>query len=253
MKLVGSCIQKGISSLIPEANNVYYFKCDITSPSTISSVAAEIRSLVGEPTVLINNAGVVRGKTIIDATERDIRFTFDVNTLAHYWLAKEFLPSMIAKNHGMVVTVASTASYVTVPDMTDYAASKAAALSFHEGLAAELRTRYNAPKVRTIVINQGYTKTPLFQGYQNDAKFMMPTLEPETVAEAIVKKVLTGNSGQVLIPGFSSALTLFKGMPHWYQNSVRMKGERIMKKWHGRQVVDLDKIAELKKEQSESE
>ena len=153
-------------------------------------MAAEVRKNVGEPTILINNAGVARGKNILDATEKDVRFTFDVNTLAHYWMAKEFVPAMVKANHGMIVTVASFAAYVTVPNMTDYAASKAAALSFHEGLTAELKTRYGAPKVRTVVINQGYTKTPLFQGYNNDSKFLVPTLEPETVAEAIVKKVL---------------------------------------------------------------
>jgi short-subunit dehydrogenase len=41
---------------------------------------------------------------------------------------------MIAKNHGMVITVASLAAYVTAPNLVDYTASKAAALVFHEGL-----------------------------------------------------------------------------------------------------------------------
>lgn len=76
-------------------------------------MAKKIRAEVGYPTVLINNAGVARGKDIIDATEKDIRFTFDVNTLAHYWLVQEFLPDMIKANHGMVVTVASVASWIT--------------------------------------------------------------------------------------------------------------------------------------------
>lgn len=221
--------------------NVYYYKCDITSPSTISSVAAEIRKDVGEPTILINNAGVARGKNILDATEKDVRFTFDVNTLAHYWMAKEFVPSMVARDHGMIVTVASYAAYVTVPSMTDYAASKAAALSFHEGLTVELKTRYNAPKVRTVVINQGYTKTPLFEGYGNDSKFLVPSLEPETVAEAIVKQVLTGSSGQVILPGFGAILTFLRGFPHWYQNRLRAQGKNIMTNWNGRQVIDIEK------------
>jgi all-trans-retinol dehydrogenase (NAD+) len=56
---------------------------------------------------LINNAGVARGKNILDATEKDVRFTFEVNTLAHYWMAKEFVPAMVARDHGMVVTVVS--------------------------------------------------------------------------------------------------------------------------------------------------
>ncbi|KAG4411554.1 hypothetical protein IFR04_015313 [Cadophora malorum] len=233
-------------------SNVYYYKCDITSPATIASVAAEVRKDVGEPTILINNAGVARGKNILDATEKDVRFTFDVNTLAHYWMAKEFVPAMVKANHGMIVTVASFAAYVTVPNMTDYAASKAAALSFHEGLTAELKTRYGAPKVRTVVINQGYTKTPLFQGYNNDSKFLVPTLEPETVAEAIVKKVLAGHSGQVIIPGFGSTLTFLRGLPHWYQLRLRSKGESIMTNWHGRQVIDVEKWKENEKDNGES-
>lgn len=63
--------------------------------------------------MLINNAGVVRGKSILDSSEKDIRFTFDVNSLAHYWIIKEFLPSLVENNHGMVVTVASIAAWCT--------------------------------------------------------------------------------------------------------------------------------------------
>jgi all-trans-retinol dehydrogenase (NAD+) len=212
-------------------------------------VAREIRSTIGTPTILINNAGVARGKTILDSTEKDVRFTFDVNTLSHYSLAREFVPTMVARNHGMIVTVASLAAYVTIANMVDYAATKAAAVSFHEGLTAELKTRYNAPKVRTVVINQGYTKTALFQGYRNDSKFLMPALEPETVAEEIVKKVLTGTSGQVILPGFGSWLALFRGFPHWVQIRARNNGEKIMRNWHGRQVIDVDKEYKLKREE----
>jgi len=168
--------------------------------------------------------------------------TFDVNTLSHYWLAKEFLPHMVSQNHGMVVTVASLAAYVTAPQMVDYAASKAAALTFHEGLAAELKTRYNAPKVRTVVITQGFTKTPLFTGYENDSKFLMPTLEADTVAEAIVKKVLAGTSGQVVLPGAANFMAVvIRSWPFWLQTRVRNDLEKTMRTWHGRQVVDPEK------------
>ena len=156
-------------------------------------------------------------------------------------MAKEFVPSMVKANHGMIVTVASYAAYVTVPNMTDYGASKAAALSFHEGLTAELKTRYKAPKVRTVVINQGYTKTPLFVGYNNDSPFLVPALEVETVAEAIVKQVLSSHSGQIIIPGFGVTLAFLRGFPHWYQIRLRAKGESIMTNWKGRQVLDVEK------------
>ncbi|KAG6362138.1 hypothetical protein INS49_010367 [Diaporthe citri] len=225
------------------SSNVHYFKCDITSPKEIAAVAKDIRSKVGYPTVLINNAGVCRGKSILDSSEKDVRFTFDVNSLAHYWIIKEFLPSLVENNHGMVVTVASIAAWITVPNMVDYAASKHAALAFHEGLAAELTTRYRARKVRTVVVNQGYTRTPLFEGYSNGAPFLMPALEPETVAEAIVRQALSGKSGQIVRPSFANSFIPLASMPHWYQYGLRAEGHKIMKKWEGRQVVsDLDKF-----------
>lgn len=141
----------------------------------------------------------------------------------------------------MIVTVASYAAYVVVPDMVDYGASKAAALTFHEGLTAELLTKYNAPKVRTVLITQGYTKTALFDGYHNDSPFLVPTLHPDTVSEGIAKQVLKGESGHVMLPGFGVVLTSLRAMPYWHSNRLRAAGVEIMKKWNGRQVIDLEK------------
>lgn len=219
-------------------SNIHFYTCDLTSASTLSKVADQIRKEIGQPTILINNAGVARGKTLLDATEKDIRFTYDVNTLAHFWTAKEFLPYMIQRNHGMVVTVASFASWLNVPNMVDYASSKAAAQSFHEGLAAELVTRYHAPRVRMILVNQGFTKTALFDGYRNDSWFVAPSLHPETVAEAVVRQVLGGQSGQVIVPGLGNILSGIHGWPIWLQHGMRSKYQSLMVNFRGRQVVD---------------
>ncbi|KAH8884477.1 estradiol 17-beta-dehydrogenase [Thozetella sp. PMI_491] len=237
----------------PATKTVHYFQCDITSPAKIAAVAKEIRVKVGDPTIIINNAGVARGKTLLDSTERDIRFTFDVNALAHYWIVQEFLPALVKANHGMVVTVASFATWICVPDMVSYSASKAAAYALHEGLTAELSTRYNAPKVRTVVVNQGWTKTALFTGYNNDSEFLVPGLEPETVADAIVRQVLSGESGQIITPAFGATLTALAAMPHWYQVSLRKRGQAIMTNFQGRQVVaDLDKFYDEKESAEKS-
>ncbi|KAK4136358.1 NAD(P)-binding protein [Trichocladium antarcticum] len=239
--------------LITGGPGVHYFKCDITSPKTIASVAHEIRARVGEPTVLINNAGVVQGRSLLDASERDVRFTFDVNTLAHYWIVREFLPAIVRANHGMVVTVASIAAWITVPNMVDYAASKAAAQSFHEGLAAELATRYSAPRVRTVLVNQGFTRTALFTGYHNDSPFLMPALDPATVAEAIVRQVLSGTSNQLILPSFAHTLPVLAALPHWYQNRLRTKNQTIMQDFRGRKVVeDVDKFYDDKEREADA-
>ncbi|KAH0565785.1 hypothetical protein GP486_000830 [Trichoglossum hirsutum] len=226
------------------SSNVHFFKCDVTSTAAIASAASEIRSSIGQPTILVNNAGIARGRNLLDLTESDIRLTFNVNTLAHFFLVQQFVPDMVAKNHGMIVTVASIAAYVSTPQMVDYAASKAAALSFHEGLTAELKTRYNAPKVRTVLVTPGYTKTPLFEGFTNHLPFAFPNLEPETVAEEIVRQVLEGRSGHITLPVTVGILPGIRGWASWLQVVVRNGGKDAMKEWHGRQVIDPD--AEMK-------
>ena len=85
---------------------------------------------------------------LLDKSEDQVRKTFDVNIIAHFLLVKEFLPAMIDRNHGHVVTIASMASFITGVGNVDYACTKAAALSFHEGLTQELRHQYKAPGVR---------------------------------------------------------------------------------------------------------
>lgn len=130
-------------------SNIHFYNVNVTSPEAIHEAAQKIRQEVGDPTVLINNAGVCTGQTILDATEEQLIDTFNVNVLAHYWLTREFLPYMIEKDHGHVVTMASMASFIVPPSMVDYGCTKAAVHAFHEGLTQELKSRYHAKRVRT--------------------------------------------------------------------------------------------------------
>lgn len=219
------------------ASRVHYYQCDLRSPDAVIAVADRIRAEVGHPSVIIHNAGVARGKTIMDSEPADVRFTFDVNTLCHYWVTKAFLPNMISRNHGMIATVSSIAAWTAIPDMVDYGASKAAALAFHEGLSGELKFRYNAPKVRTISVHPGHTQTALFAGFNQGNSFVVPMLHPDSIAEAVVKQVLTGRSGTVVLPEAASAVSWLRALPDWYGIRVRSKAQGSMKNWSGRQVV----------------
>lgn len=159
---------------------------------------------------------------------------------------------MVSTDHGMIVTVSSFASWLTIPNMIDYGASKAGALAFHEGLTAELQTVYNAPRVRTVSVHPGHTTTALFQGYDQRTAFVMPELHPDTIAEAIVKQVLTGRSGHVIVPESGVMLALLRFMPDWYQIRVRAKADIYMKSWKGRQVIeDVDASFEEKADKGE--
>jgi all-trans-retinol dehydrogenase (NAD+) len=131
------------------APNQHYYQVDITSSEEIKNIAGQLRSEHGDPTVLINNAGVGNARPIVELPEAALRKIFDVNIISHFILLREFLPSITRANHGHIVTIASIASFETRARNVDYAATKAGALALHEGLAQELKHIYKAPRVRT--------------------------------------------------------------------------------------------------------
>src|SRR5207249_2932649 len=89
--------------------------------------AATLRD-VGPIDILVNNAGVVSGRTLLEARDDDILRTFDVNTLALFWTTRAFLPAMLERGTGHVVTIASAAGLVGTSRLVDYCASKHAAV-----------------------------------------------------------------------------------------------------------------------------
>jgi len=111
-------------------------------------LATRIRTEHGDPTVLINNAGIGNNSNLLDVPPNSLRELFDVNLLAPFLLVREFVPAMVRRNHGHIVNIASLASFSTQANNVDYGASKAGLLAMHEGLKQELKHIHMAPAVR---------------------------------------------------------------------------------------------------------
>lgn len=112
--------------------------------------------------ILINNAGIVSGKNMLQLSEGQIRRCLEVNTVALHWTVQRLLPSMLRKNKGHVVTIASLAGLVGTPGLMDYNASKFGAVGFNEALRAEL-TKVKS-QVRTTLICPSFIDTGMFTG-----------------------------------------------------------------------------------------
>ncbi|KAF5583051.1 pectate lyase 1 [Fusarium subglutinans] len=108
--------------------NAHFYKVDVTSPHSIHEAMEQVRRDIGDPTVLINNAGIALGKDILACTADQIKQMVQVNLLAHFWLVQELVPSMVKQNHGHVVTIASTKLWIAT--LTKYLiAAKVVAVS----------------------------------------------------------------------------------------------------------------------------
>ncbi|CAF2908571.1 unnamed protein product [Rotaria sp. Silwood2] len=64
---------------------VYSMKVDLCNREDIYRVAQKVKEQVGDVTMVINNAGVVSGKSLLDLDDASIQRTFDVNIIAHFW------------------------------------------------------------------------------------------------------------------------------------------------------------------------
>lgn len=65
----------------------YGFTCDLADREEIYKTAQKVKTSVGNVTILINNAGIVFGKTLLNLPDSEIDATFQVNILAHYWVS----------------------------------------------------------------------------------------------------------------------------------------------------------------------
>ncbi|KAJ5888594.1 hypothetical protein N7495_008635 [Penicillium taxi] len=223
----------------PLPSNVAFYRADVTSSKNIAEVAESIRSEHGEPTVLINNAGVGHGGTILEEPEAHIRHTFEVNTLSHFLTVKEFLPAMIKVNHGHIITVASVTSFLALGTIVDYACTKASALAFHEGLHQELRYWYDAPKVRTSIIHPNLVRTPMIQSITDrEAHSRQPIMDPQVVSEAICRQIITQSSGQVFLPKSVSSTSFLRAMPFWMQEGLRSFVSRDLRRQRNNQKAE---------------
>lgn len=160
--------------------------CDLSSREAIEGAAARV--LKGGPIdILVNNAGVVTGKSLLEATPEEIERTFDVNVMALFWTTRMFLPAMLARNSGHIVTIASAAGIVGIAKMTDYSASKHAAVGFDESLRLELRRLKS--RVVTTVVCPFYISTGMFAGVRTRFPSILPILDPNRVTDQIIDAI----------------------------------------------------------------
>jgi len=118
-----------------------------------------------------------------------MELTMAVNCGALFYTAKTFLPSMLSKNHGHIITMASMAGHFGANGLVDYCASKHAAVGFNEALRSEIDAQEK--KITVTTISPFYIDTGMFAGISSFSPIMFPILKPEYVVERVVEAVLT--------------------------------------------------------------
>ncbi|GFS70415.1 hypothetical protein NPIL_688751 [Nephila pilipes] len=183
----------------------YPYEVDITNSEAVYSTTELVKKNVGTVTIVVNNAGIVYGKSILDLEEKQIRKVFEVNALAHFWVIRAFLPGIVEAERGHFVTISSIAGLGGSPKLADYCASKFAAVGLMEALQIEMHSE-GRKNIHTTAVCPFFINTGMFNGASTK---LFNTLEPEFVANEVVNAVLC-NKALVLIPKCFHFLYLLK-------------------------------------------
>jgi len=154
--------------------------CDVTDPKSVEGFAAFVGRALGQPRVLVNNAGIGRFAPLDQMSLDDWDAVISTNLRGPFLVTRAFLPAMKAAGEGAIVNVSSLAGRNGFEGGTAYCASKHGLLGFAKALMFEVR-KHN---LRVITVCPGSVATE-FGGPRAGAKSER-VLHPEDVADIIV-------------------------------------------------------------------
>ncbi|MGM5068747.1 SDR family oxidoreductase [Rhodococcus qingshengii] len=161
-----------------DVDGVEPIRLDITDPSQIQAAAKG----AGDVQVLINNAGISTGTSVVSGDVADIRREMDTNFYGPLLMTQAFAPILKANGGGAILNVVSALSWFSVPGAGAYAASKAAAWSLTDSARLELADQ----GTHVVGVHMGMVDTDMAAGV--DA----PKISPTALANAGLDAIESG-------------------------------------------------------------
>jgi NAD(P)-dependent dehydrogenase (short-subunit alcohol dehydrogenase family) len=137
------------------APDAWAFACDVSDPAQVASCVTDAIARTGSLDVVVNNAGLMTFKSIVDLTRDDWQRVLGVDLLGAFFFIQQAFQHM--KPGGAVVNVASIHAVETEPMVAPYAAAKAALVSLTRSAALEGRPR----GIRVNAVLPGAVDTPM--------------------------------------------------------------------------------------------
>lgn len=140
---------------------VLVLKGDVSSQADVQRVVGEVAGRFGTIDVLVNCAGVVRRKPVLETTEEDWEFIHGVNVKGVFLACRTVAPIMREAGRGRIVNITSIAAELALMNRAAYCASKAAVLQLTRCLALE----WGPYGITVNAVGPGITETPLTRRY----------------------------------------------------------------------------------------
>jgi 2-keto-3-deoxy-L-fuconate dehydrogenase len=136
------------------------FALDALSTDAVNTLAKKVIDSYGAPHILVNCAGYVHQGTVLDCSEKDWDFSFDLNVKSIHRTLTAFLPAMLKNGGGSILNISSAVSSIRgVPNRYVYGATKAAII----GLTKQVAADFIRQGIRCNAICPGTIQSPSFE------------------------------------------------------------------------------------------
>jgi all-trans-retinol dehydrogenase (NAD+) len=171
------------------------YVCDISNREAVYKLAKQVEKELGSVSILVNNAGIVKAKALLDLEDDAIEKTININLTSMFWTCKAFLPEMVKRREGHVVNFASAGGILAIPNLSAYCASKFGVIGFTDAVRQEMNVLKS--NVGFTVVCPNTVNTGMFAGSKMVAGTKMLT------ADEVAYKVLVAikkNQAMVAVP-----------------------------------------------------
>ncbi len=156
-----------VDTLRAEGLTVHGYAFDVTDSAQVNEGIAAIEAQIGAVGVLVNNAGIQRRSPLEDCDEADWRAVIDTNLTSVFLVTKRVVSSMIARQAGKIINIASLMSQVARATIAPYTAAKGGLKLLTQSMATE----WGRHNIQTNAIGPGYFVTEMNRALLDDVQF----------------------------------------------------------------------------------
>jgi NAD(P)-dependent dehydrogenase (short-subunit alcohol dehydrogenase family) len=153
------------ATVADQASGALGFRCDVSSASDVAALAEEVRRSLGEPSLLVNAAGIFYLHDVVELTTQEFDEIIGVNLRGPFLTCQAFIPGFISGGGGNIINIASTAALGAGTRRAVYAASKAGVVLLTRSIAVD----YGPQGVRANSVCPGLIDTPMARWLSADS------------------------------------------------------------------------------------
>jgi short-subunit dehydrogenase len=214
-----------------QGGKAYCYVTDLSKPEEVKQTAERIKTEVGIPDIIVNNAGMGRWRAIDETSEEEAVEMMGLPYFAAFYTTRNFIKEMMQKNTGHIINITSPVGFIPIPGALAYGTARWAMAGFSKFLKADLR----GTGIRVSLVVPGKVSSTYFEHNPGSEERIptisniFPTLSPERVAKSIVRVAEKGHGDAYLpLPIGLTLFThrLFPGLVEWMMRTTGWKREK---------------------------